>query len=64
MRLVAAGKRCPGAGNRSNTLEGLHYFARGNWQSALKLLRKGLKDKDAIGNYLAAAYAAFEVGER
>lgn len=66
MRLVAAGKEMSRRRRtRSNTLEGLHYFARGNWQSALKLLRKGLKDKDAsVVNYLAAAYAAFEVGEK
>ena len=66
MRLVAAGKKISQRRRaRSNTLEGLHYFARGNWQSALKLLRKGLKDKDAsVVNYLAAAYAAFEMGEK
>ena len=66
IRLVAAGKEMSRRRRtRSNTLEGLHYFARGNWQSALKLLRKGLKDKDAsVVNYLAAAYAAFEVGEK
>ena len=66
MRLVAVGKEMSRRRRtRSNTLEGLHYFARGNWQSALKLLRKGLKDKDAsVVNYLAAAYAAFEVGEK
>ena len=66
MRLVAAGKEMSRRRRtRSNTLEGLHYLARGNWQSALKLLRKGLKDKDAsVVNYLAAAYAAFEVGEK
>ena len=66
MRLVAVGKEMSRRRRtRSNTLEGFHYFARGNWQSALKLLRKGLKDKDAsVVNYLAAAYAAFEVGEK
>ena len=45
MRLVVAGKKISQRRRaRSNTLEGLHYFARGNWQSALKLLRKGLYD--------------------
>ena len=68
MRLLAAGKSLSEqrkANARSNTIEGLLSFTRGNWQSSLKLLQKGMTDKDASAiNYLAAAYAAFKLGER
>ena len=66
IRLMAFGKEISQRRRiGSNTLEGLLYFARGNWQLSLKLLRKGMKDKDAsVVNYLAAAYAAFELGEK
>ncbi len=50
---------------RSQTLEGLLSFARGNWQAAHNQLRKGMKDKDAtVINHLAAAYAACQLGQR
>lgn len=48
---------------RSNSIEGLLYFVRGNWQSSYNVLTKSLDDKDAsVVNYLAAAYAAQEIG--
>jgi HemY protein len=50
---------------RSKTLEGLLYFARRNWQSSYKLLTKGSGDPDAsVVNQLAAAYAAYELGDK
>ncbi len=50
---------------RSKTLEGLLYFVRGNWQSSYNLLQKGMKDGDAtVVNHLAAAYAAYELGDK
>jgi HemY protein len=53
------------AKSRSKTLEGLLYFTRGNWESSYNLLRKGMKDSDAtVVNYLAAAYAAHEQGNK
>ena len=68
MRLLAAGRELSShrkARARSNTVEGLLCFTRGNWQSSLKFLRKGMGDKDGtVINYLAAAYAAYQLGER
>jgi HemY protein len=53
------------AKSRSKTLEGLMYFARRNWQSSYKLLTKGSGDSDAsVVNQLAAAYAAYELGDK
>ena len=53
------------AKGRSKTIEGLLYFVRGNWQSSYKLLTKAAGDRDAsVVNYLAAAYAAFEMGDK
>lgn len=50
---------------RSDTIEGLLYFTRGNWQSSYNLLTKSTGDKDAsVVNYLAAAYAAHKLGQR
>jgi len=53
------------AKSRSNSIEGLLYFTRGNWESSYKLLRKGMKEADAsVVNYLAAAYAAHQQGNK
>jgi HemY protein len=53
------------ANARSDTVEGLLYFTRGNWQSSYNLLTKSTGDKDAsVVNYLAAAYAAHKNGQR
>jgi len=50
---------------RSNTVEGLLYFARGNWQFSYNLLLKSVGEDDAsVVNYLTAAYAAFKLGEK
>ena len=50
---------------RSDTVEGLLYFTRGNWQSSYNLLTKSTGDKDAsVVNYLAAAYAAYKNGQK
>ncbi len=68
VRLLAAGREINSkrmAKKRSNTIEGLLYFTRGNWASSLSLLKKGMKDKDAsVVNYLAAAYASFQIGDK
>ena len=53
------------AKSRSNTIEGLLYFTRGSWESSYNLLKKGMKDSDAsVVNYLAAAYAAHQQGDK
>ena len=53
------------AKSRSNTIEGLLYFTRGSWESSYNLLKKGMKDTDAsVVNYLAAAYAAHQQGNK
>lgn len=53
------------AKSRSKTLEGLLYFTRGSWESSYNLLKKGMKDPDAsVINYLAAAYAAHQQGNK
>lgn len=53
------------AKSRSKTIEGLLYFTRGSWESSYKLLNKGMKENDAsVVNYLAAAYAAHQLGRR
>jgi len=50
---------------RSKTTEGLLYFVRGNWQSSYSLLSKSSNDADAtVVNYLVAASAAYEMGDR
>ena len=50
---------------RSNTVEGLLYFTRGNWDSSYKLLTRSSNDADAsVVNYLAAAYAAYQNDDR
>ncbi len=53
------------ARSRSRTVEGLLYFTRGNWESSYNLLNKGMKEADAsVVNYLAAAYAAHQLGDK
>lgn len=53
------------AKSRSNTVEGLLYFTRGNWESSYKLLMSSISDPDAsVVNYLAAAYAAYQQGKK
>ena len=53
------------ANSRSKTIEGLLYFTRGSWESSYNLLKKGIKDSDAsVVNYLAAAYAAHQQGNK
>lgn len=53
------------AKSRSQTVEGLLYFTRGNWESSFNLLNKGMKDPDAsVVNYLAAAYAAQRMDDK
>ncbi|MDP6536869.1 MAG: heme biosynthesis HemY N-terminal domain-containing protein [Gammaproteobacteria bacterium] len=53
------------AAGRSNSIEGLLYFARGNWQSSYNLLTKSAGDKDAsVINLLAAAYSAYQLGNK
>ncbi|MBQ14025.1 MAG: heme biosynthesis HemY N-terminal domain-containing protein [Gammaproteobacteria bacterium] len=53
------------AKSRSNTVEGLLYFTRRSWKSSYKLLMKGATDPDAsVVNQLAAARAAFEMGDK
>lgn len=50
---------------RSRTVDGLLYLTRGNWQAAYKLLNGARNDADAsVVNHLAAAYAAFEAGDK
>ncbi len=67
-QLVRAGRNLSNqrkAKARSRTVEGLLYFARGNWQSSYSLLKKGMKDRDAsVVNYLAAAYAAYQLDNK
>ncbi len=51
--------------SRSRTVEGMLYLTRRNWRSAYSLLLKSADDEDAsVVNFLAAAYAAYELGER
>lgn len=68
MKLLDAGRMLSKnrkAKSRSQTIEGLLSFTRGNWSSSLNQLRKGMRDNDAtVINYLAAAYAAFQVGDK
>ncbi|MCH7816798.1 MAG: hypothetical protein IIC60_09555 [Proteobacteria bacterium] len=50
---------------RSNTIEGLLCFTRGNWQSSYNLLIKSTQDEDAsVINYLAAAFAAHQLDDK
>ena len=68
IKLVRLGKNLNDqrkAKSRSSTVEGLFFLARGNWASSFGLLTKGIKESDgSVVNYLAAAYAAFEMGDR
>lgn len=53
------------AKSRSKTLEGLLFFARRNWRSSYQYLTKGMVDDDAtVVNYLSAAWAAHQLGEK
>ncbi len=53
------------AKSRSKTVEGMLCVERGNWKSAYKLLNESRRDKDAtVINYLAAANAAYELGDK
>ncbi|MED5529299.1 MAG: heme biosynthesis HemY N-terminal domain-containing protein [Pseudomonadota bacterium] len=50
---------------RSITIEGVLYLIRGNWRSSYNLLTKSISAKDAtVINYLAAAYAAYNLDNR
>ncbi|MFK7865670.1 MAG: heme biosynthesis protein HemY [Pseudohongiellaceae bacterium] len=50
---------------RTKTVEGLLAFSRGDWLSAYGLLIRGAKQSDSnVANYLAAAYAAYELDDR
>ena len=68
LQLLAASKvisKRRQAKKRSNTIEGLLSFTRGNWSSSLNQLKKGMRDNDAsVVNYLGAAYAAFQLGDK
>ena len=53
------------AKGRSKSSEGLLSFARGSWHSAYNLLNTSSNDADAsVVNHLAAAYSAFQLGDR
>ncbi|MFN3164825.1 MAG: heme biosynthesis HemY N-terminal domain-containing protein [Pseudohongiellaceae bacterium] len=53
------------SGKRSRTIDGLLHLTRRNWQSAYNTLMRASRDSDAsVVNYLAAAYAAFELGQK
>lgn len=68
MTLLAAGRvmsRNRKAKKRSHTIEGLLSFTRGSWSTSLNQLKRGMRDTDAsVVNYLAAAYAAFQIGDK
>jgi HemY protein len=50
---------------RTKSVEGFLAFARKDWHSAYGLLIRGAKQSDDnVANYLAAAYAAHELGDR
>lgn len=50
---------------RTKTVEGFLAFARKDWSAAYGLLMRGAKQtEDNVANYLAAAYAAHELGDR
>jgi len=67
-RWVRAGKELAHrrrSGKVSRTVEGLLHLARRNWKAAHNTLMRATKDADAsVVNYLAAALAAFEMGDR
>lgn len=67
-RLVSLGKNYSAnrkSRKRTKSVEGLLAFARGDWQLAYGLLTRGAKQADSnVANYLAAAYAAHELGDR
>ena len=49
----------------SRTVEGLLYLTRQNWSSAYNVLSRSVNDDDAsVINYLAAAWAAYEMDDR
>lgn len=51
--------------SRSRTTEGLLHFSRSNWTGAYNQLERSFSDQDAtVINYLAAAYAAYRIGNR
>lgn len=68
LRWFRAGKRLANrrrSGQRSRTVEGLLYLTRRNWKSAYNTLLRATRDQDSsVINYLAAAVAAFEMGDR
>ena len=67
-RLVHIGKAISekrGKRKRNITIEGILYLIRGNWRSSYNLLTKSISAKDAtVINYLAAAYAAYNLDNR
>jgi HemY protein len=68
LRWFRAGKRLANrrrSGQRSRTVEGLLYLTRRNWKLAHQTLMRANRDADSsVVNYLGAALAAFEMGER
>ena len=67
-RWVRAGKKLAHrrrSGKASRSVEGLLHLARRNWKAAYNTLMRATRDQDAsVVNYLAAAVAAYEMGER
>ncbi|MDF1765316.1 MAG: heme biosynthesis HemY N-terminal domain-containing protein [Gammaproteobacteria bacterium] len=66
-RLVNAGRRLKArrrANAKSSTVQGILDLVRGDWQSSLKLLGKGLNEDDAsVLTALAGAHAAERTGD-
>lgn len=67
-RWLRAGKKLAHrrrSGKDSRSVEGLLHLARSNWKAAYNTLMRATRDPDAsVVNYLAAALAAYEMGER
>lgn len=67
-RWVRAGKKLANrrrSGKASRTIEGLLHLTRRNWKAAYSTLTRATRDQDSsVVNYLAAALAAFEMGDR
>lgn len=67
-RWFRAGRRLANrsrSGKRSRTIDGMLHLTRRNWQSAYNTLMRASRDSDAsVVNYLGAAYAAFELGQK
>ena len=67
-RWVRAGKKLAHrrrSGKASRSVEGLLHLTRRNWKAAYNTLMRATRDPDAsVVNYLAAAVAAYEMGER